>query len=163
MSRTLCHSLFLVYAYFTRPRDETFHPLLTLSLSSGDDCGSDEEEVAYAYDRWGWGSIFCNGYRYCCKKSKPIPFSKCHWVGQGDCADNTCSKSEVTLWTNERGDSYTGCNCKFLSNAHMRKVGPYHMKPSFATIRQPSKADMTAQGIAKRHFAAHRMRTPFAK
>ncbi|KAL7621055.1 hypothetical protein AAE478_008367 [Parahypoxylon ruwenzoriense] len=65
----------------------------------GDSCKSDEESVAHAYDRWGWATVFCNGYHYCCKKDKPIPFRACHWVGKGDCADNTCDKTEVTLWT----------------------------------------------------------------
>lgn len=72
-------------------------------------CNSDEESVAQAYDCWGWASVFCNGYHYCCKKNRPIPLRNCHWVGQGDCADNTCAKSEVTLWTDTWGDSYSGC------------------------------------------------------
>ncbi len=75
----------------------------------GDSCADDEESVAHAYDRWGWATVFCNGYNYCCKKNKPMPLTNCHWVGQGDCADNTCAASEVTLWTNDRGDSYSGC------------------------------------------------------
>jgi chitinase len=75
----------------------------------GDGCNSDENDVAYAWDRWGWATVFCYGYHYCCKKDRPVPLQNCHWVGQGDCADNTCSASEVTLWTNDRGDKYTSC------------------------------------------------------
>ncbi|KAH6634677.1 glycoside hydrolase superfamily [Chaetomium sp. MPI-SDFR-AT-0129] len=78
--------------------------------SCGSNCNSDEGSVAYAYDQPGWGAnVFCNGFHYCCKKDRPIPLRNCHWVGQGDCADNTCAKSEITLWTNDRGDSYSGC------------------------------------------------------
>jgi chitinase len=73
------------------------------------ECNKDEESVAYARNRWGWSTVFCNGNHYCCKKDRPIPFRSCHWVGQGDCADNTCSKSEVTLWTNDQDDSYSAC------------------------------------------------------
>lgn len=76
----------------------------------GDDCNSDEESVAYAYDHNGWATVFCHGFHYCCKKDRPIPLQNCHWVGKGDCADNTCAKSEVTLWTNDRGDTYSGCS-----------------------------------------------------
>ncbi|KAI9146931.1 symbiotic chitinase [Paramyrothecium foliicola] len=68
-------------------------------------CKSDEEEVAYAWDRGGYATIFCNGYRYCCKKDRPMPLQKCHWVGKGDCAQNSCDKTEVTLYTNSFGDT----------------------------------------------------------
>lgn len=46
--------------------------------------------------------------RYCCKTAEP-PLQNCHWVGQGDCADNTCSAVEVTLRTDQQGDSCLGC------------------------------------------------------
>lgn len=46
--------------------------------------------------------------RYCCKTSEP-PLKNCHWVGQGDCADNTCSAVEVTLRTDQLGDNRFGC------------------------------------------------------
>ena len=71
----------------------------------GAGCDSDEESVANAHDRWGRATAFCDGYDYCCKKDRPLPFKYCHWVGQGDCADNTCAKYEVTLWTDQMGDS----------------------------------------------------------
>jgi chitinase len=75
----------------------------------GGECNKDEESVAYTRDRWGGATVFCNGNHYCCKKGQPIPFRNCHWVGQGDCADNTCAKSEVTLWTDGLGDAYSTC------------------------------------------------------
>ncbi|KAH7317114.1 symbiotic chitinase [Stachybotrys elegans] len=68
-------------------------------------CKSDEQEVAYAWDRGGYATIFCNGYRYCCKKDRPMPLQQCHWVGKGDCAQNSCAQTEVTLYTNNFGDT----------------------------------------------------------
>lgn len=41
--------------------------------------------------------------KYCCK-GKKAPLERCHWVGQGDCADNTCSDTETTLLVDHRGD-----------------------------------------------------------
>lgn len=75
-------------------------------------CNDDEEDVAYAWNRWGSATIFCHGYHYCCKKNRPIPLNDCHWVGKGDCADNTCAKSEVVLWTDNFGgtDGSGACN-----------------------------------------------------
>lgn len=51
--------------------------------------------------------------RYCCK-AKIKPFDNCHWVGQGDCAENTCDNKETTLATDVNGNNYGGkvCNCK---------------------------------------------------
>lgn len=80
--------------------------------TSGNPCKDNEQSIAHMYDRWGWGSVFANGNDYCCPKSSPMPFTGCHWVGQGDCADNTCDDTEVTLLVDNRGDSYWGCNCK---------------------------------------------------
>lgn len=64
------------------------------------------------WDKTGWGTVFKHGNEYCCPKNEPPPLLDCRWVGQGDCADNTCGASEVTLLTDERGDSYGGCSCK---------------------------------------------------
>ncbi|KAK2766602.1 hypothetical protein FQN53_006662 [Emmonsiellopsis sp. PD_33] len=69
----------------------------------GSSCKDDEESIAYMWDRTGWGTVFKHGNHYCCKKSEPIPYKDCHWVGTGDCADNTCSDSEVTLEVSDRG------------------------------------------------------------
>jgi chitinase len=79
----------------------------------GSDCKSDEAEVAYAWDRWGYATILCNGYEYCCKKKYPVPLSKCHWDGKGDCAQNMCATLEVTLWINMRGDTDDSGSCNW--------------------------------------------------
>lgn len=80
---------------------------------SGSTCKDDEESVAYQWDRTGWGTTFKHGNHYCCPKSEPIPLKNCHWVGKGDCADNTCNAEEVTLATDNMGDAFTGCSCEF--------------------------------------------------
>lgn len=49
--------------------------------------------------------------RYCCKNNPP-PFSNCHWVGQGDCADNTCNNKEVTLILDQGGGDGNLCSCE---------------------------------------------------
>ncbi|KAI0863675.1 hypothetical protein F4860DRAFT_521760 [Xylaria cubensis] len=76
-------------------------------------CNNDEQKLAYAWDHNGWGSVFSHGNEYCCPKYKPAPLRNCHWVGKGDCADNTCAKNEITLDSDVYGDSYTGCSCKW--------------------------------------------------
>ncbi|KAL4958708.1 uncharacterized protein BDV14DRAFT_194358 [Aspergillus stella-maris] len=58
-------------------------------------CGEGYEELAQSY---------------CCPRSSAMPLENCHWVGKGDCADNTCSPTEVTLATDTVGGSYEGCN-----------------------------------------------------
>ncbi|KAK2590532.1 hypothetical protein QQS21_011782 [Conoideocrella luteorostrata] len=68
-------------------------------------CSSDEKKVAYIYDDQDG-----EGQSYCCKRDKPMPVSNCHWVGQGDCADNTCAKTEITLTTSSKGGNYRSCN-----------------------------------------------------
>ncbi|KAF9888672.1 hypothetical protein FE257_008430 [Aspergillus nanangensis] len=73
-------------------------------------CKKDEQSVAHMWDHSGWGTVFSHGSDYCCPKSQPMPFTGCHWVGQGDCADNTCDNTEVTLLTDDRGDSYSACS-----------------------------------------------------
>ena len=45
---------------------------------------------------------------YCCKYNR-APLLNCHWVGQGDCADNTCNDHEVVLARDQQGDSWVGC------------------------------------------------------
>lgn len=68
-------------------------------------------KLAYAWDKsWG-GTVFNHGNSYCCPATRPPPYKDCHWVGQGDCADNTCDKTEVTLETDTRGDTYGSCGC----------------------------------------------------
>lgn len=73
----------------------------------GGSCAAQEQEVAYAYNLKDC-TVFKNGQRYCCKDAAR-PLNNCHWVGQGDCADNTCSNSEVTLIVDPGGDSYSTC------------------------------------------------------
>ncbi|KAJ6071566.1 hypothetical protein N7499_009580, partial [Penicillium canescens] len=80
------------------------------SKGVGSTCKNDEESVAYQWDRTGWGTTFKHGNHYCCPKSEPIPLKNCHWVGKGDCADNTCNAEEVTLATDNMGDAFTGCS-----------------------------------------------------
>ncbi|KAL2368872.1 hypothetical protein RJ035_003742 [Blastomyces gilchristii] len=74
----------------------------------GSSCKEDEESLAYMWDRTGWGTVFKHGNHFCCPKSQPMPYKNCHWVGEGDCADNTCNENEVTLEADSRGDSYIG-------------------------------------------------------
>jgi hypothetical protein len=57
----------------------------------------------------GWCVTWNGPQHYCCK-SDPVPLLNCHWVGKGDCADNTCNDAEVTLATDNQGGSWTGCN-----------------------------------------------------
>lgn len=59
--------------------------------------------------------LFANGdWRpLCCPK--PVKFGGCHWVGQGDCADNTCTNSDgeddgsIEVWTDPYGSDETLC------------------------------------------------------
>jgi chitinase len=129
----------------------------------GNECNSDEESVAYAYDHWGWGTVFCHGNHYCCKKDRPIPFKNCHWVGKGDCADNTCSKSEVTLWTNDRGDTYGGCSwgrkkalcCTPNADAleeHLCDFDPCKDDPDFCDDGGGEEVDIAAARLARRTY-----------
>ncbi|KAF5519750.1 hypothetical protein CGCA056_v008105 [Colletotrichum aenigma] len=72
-------------------------------------CKGDEHDVATAVSS---PDQTCNLFKYmshyCCKSSQP-PLRSCHWVGKGDCADNTCSATEVTVRTNSQGDSLVDC------------------------------------------------------
>lgn len=72
-------------------------------------CPVDEHEIATAIDTPDQScSVFKYMSRYCCKTAEP-PLKNCHWVGQGDCADNTCTALEVTLRTDQLGDNRFGC------------------------------------------------------
>ncbi|GKZ39502.1 hypothetical protein AbraIFM66950_000449, partial [Aspergillus brasiliensis] len=72
-------------------------------------CASGETSVATATNLYDKCTVFHHSMHYCCK-TKPAPLTNCHWVGKGDCADNRCSSSEVTLATNGQGDSIWSCN-----------------------------------------------------
>lgn len=80
---------------------------------SGETCDDDELDIAYAANLSDDCTIRKHGMHYCCKTSDP-PFKDCHWVGKGDCADNTCAAEEITLKTDDQGDSILGCFCEFL-------------------------------------------------
>ncbi|KAF9876816.1 symbiotic chitinase [Colletotrichum karsti] len=75
----------------------------------GEECKSGEQDVAYAADLEGKCRPWSYGNHYCCKTDFK-PFNECHWVGKGDCADNTCAGNEVTLATNPQGDSWVSCS-----------------------------------------------------
>lgn len=79
---------------------------------SGKSCDIAYYEAAHKWEGDGWSTVFSHGSSYCCPATSQRPLSNCHWVGKGDCADNTCSASEVTLLVDNRGDSYSGCNCE---------------------------------------------------
>ncbi|EQB54827.1 mutanase [Colletotrichum gloeosporioides Cg-14] len=72
-------------------------------------CTSDETEIARASELEGKCGLGTINNRYCCKGDPP-PLSNCHWVGQGDCADNTCNNKEVTLILDRGGLDGTLCN-----------------------------------------------------
>ncbi|KAL3429986.1 hypothetical protein BDV09DRAFT_31381 [Aspergillus tetrazonus] len=76
---------------------------------NGKRCDDGDEEIAHKWDGNSWSTVASHGSSYCCPKADKMPLENCHWVGKGDCADNTCSATEVTLLTDNRGDSYSGC------------------------------------------------------
>ena len=57
---------------------------------------------------------YYNGYSgptnrdFCCPT--PTKFGNCHWVGQGDCADESCSAADVEILTDAYGDSSSSRN-----------------------------------------------------
>ncbi|KAM7215378.1 hypothetical protein V8F06_009239 [Rhypophila decipiens] len=75
----------------------------------GSSCKSDQQRIAYMWDKTGWGTVYKHGNEFCCPRDDPPPLLDCRWIGKGDCVDNTCGGSEVTLLIDERGDSYSGC------------------------------------------------------
>ncbi|KAK1753839.1 hypothetical protein QBC47DRAFT_430865, partial [Echria macrotheca] len=75
----------------------------------GEECGQTEADVAYSLTINGACNLFNTGVHYCCAHNKR-PLKDCHWIGQGDCADNTCSATEITLARDPVGDSLWGCN-----------------------------------------------------
>ncbi|KAI1840789.1 hypothetical protein JX266_012996 [Neoarthrinium moseri] len=77
---------------------------------NGNTCGSDQQKLAYMWNHNGWATTFSHGSEYCCPKDQPAPLLDCRWVGTGDCADNTCGGSEITLLTDDQGDSWAGCS-----------------------------------------------------
>ncbi|KAE8308047.1 glycoside hydrolase [Aspergillus transmontanensis] len=91
--------------------DSTFDNLTLDCYWTGCDgsCKDGEVSVAEAANMNGKCTVFHHTMHYCCKDN-PVPLKDCHWVGKGDCGDNTCSSTEVTLATDNQGDSLTGCN-----------------------------------------------------
>ncbi|KAJ0304383.1 hypothetical protein Brms1b_011243 [Colletotrichum noveboracense] len=98
------------YKYFCCSMD-SYDELTDQCYWSGceESCKGDEHDVATAVSS---PDQTCNLFKYmshyCCKSSQP-PLRSCHWVGKGDCADNTCSATEVTVRTNSQGDSLVDC------------------------------------------------------
>ncbi|KAH7303662.1 glycoside hydrolase superfamily [Stachybotrys elegans] len=73
----------------------------------GRSCANGETEVAHLSPNAGCHDDD-HGERLCCSTNPPA-LEDCHWVGQGDCADNTCAAHEVTVRTNAIGDGWRGC------------------------------------------------------
>ncbi|KAF4839834.1 Mutanase [Colletotrichum siamense] len=98
------------YKYFCCSMD-SYDELTDQCYWSGceESCKGGEHDVATAVSS---PDQTCNLFKYmshyCCKSSQP-PLRSCHWVGKGDCADNTCSATEVTVRTNSQGDSLVDC------------------------------------------------------
>ena len=87
---------------------------LSSTHQSGQKCGSGETKIADALGLHDKCDRRNPGMEYCCKlNGLPKPLTNCHWVGQGGCADNTCSDTEVTLETDNVGDNgLTACLCQ---------------------------------------------------
>lgn len=73
-------------------------------------------KVAHAEGNPGGCHLWELGSSYCCK-GKVAPVTDCHWVGKGDCADNTCDNNDITIRRSAYGDSSSACNCK-LKDTH---------------------------------------------
>ncbi|KFA48851.1 hypothetical protein S40293_01490, partial [Stachybotrys chartarum IBT 40293] len=84
----------------------------------GGDCDDDEIDVAYATNLHDRCTIMSHGMHYCCR-TRIAPFEDCHWVGSGDCADNTCADDEITLRRHSQGGSAWGCNCESMLSSAM--------------------------------------------
>ncbi|KAG6197388.1 hypothetical protein E4U50_007948 [Claviceps purpurea] len=80
------------------------------SSGVGSSCGSDQQGIAYIWGMSGGSTILKHGNKFCCPKDHSPPLLDCHWVGKGDCADNSCGASEVTLLTNSQGESFRSCS-----------------------------------------------------
>ncbi|KAF4860448.1 Glucan endo-1,3-alpha-glucosidase agn1 [Colletotrichum siamense] len=78
-------------------------------FTDSEKCTSDETQVAQASELEGKCGLGTLTNRYCCKNDPP-PLSNCHWVGQGDCADNTCNNKEVTLILDQGGGDGNLCS-----------------------------------------------------
>ncbi|KAI8161859.1 Glucan endo-1,3-alpha-glucosidase agn1 [Colletotrichum sp. SAR 10_86] len=78
-------------------------------FTDSEKCAGDETQVAQASELEGKCGLGTLTNRYCCKNNPP-PFSNCHWVGQGDCADNTCNNKEVTLILDQGGGDGNLCS-----------------------------------------------------
>ncbi|RGP77398.1 glycosyl hydrolase family 71 [Fusarium longipes] len=76
----------------------------------GGHCNKDENSLAYSTRFPGQCHLWSYGKHFCCPKSKPKPLKDCHWIGQGDCADNSCADHEVTLANDNYGEGQFGCN-----------------------------------------------------
>ena len=63
--------------------------------------------MAYAVSLNDACGYFNRGMHYCCGHNR-APLKNCHWIGQGDCADNTCNDREVVLARDSVGDG-GGC------------------------------------------------------
>ncbi|WXC52158.1 hypothetical protein QX201_011817 [Fusarium graminearum] len=75
----------------------------------GGKCSEDENSLAYSTQFPRHCSILWFGTHLCCPKSKPEPLIDCHWVGQGDCAKNSCANYEVTVGTEGYGGDKDSC------------------------------------------------------
>ncbi|RSL80462.1 hypothetical protein CEP51_006553 [Fusarium floridanum] len=76
----------------------------------GGRCSDNERVVAKGKTNQGSCGFFWSGGQYCCPKSKPAPLLNCHWVGQGDCAENTCADSDIQLERDRYGGSWAACH-----------------------------------------------------
>lgn len=82
---------------------------MCLACCSGGKCDDDETELANALNLDGSCKLWSQYQHNCCKYKPPL--KNCHWVGRGDCAENTCQeRTEVTVATNDQGDNgWTAC------------------------------------------------------
>ncbi|PYI36201.1 hypothetical protein BP00DRAFT_453217 [Aspergillus indologenus CBS 114.80] len=78
----------------------------------GGGCLAGDEAVASIHDpdkcAFNYGESGPQNRDYCC--AKPAKFTNCHWVGKGDCKDNTCDDNDIQLMRNSYGDSKHSCN-----------------------------------------------------
>ncbi|GIJ85609.1 hypothetical protein Asppvi_004468 [Aspergillus pseudoviridinutans] len=78
----------------------------------GGGCLSGDEKVASVHDpdkcAYSYSHSGPQNRDYCCPS--PAKFTNCHWVGKGDCADNTCDDNDIQLMVNSYGDSKSSCH-----------------------------------------------------